>query len=64
MESQELTLSALGLCTHGHHVVSIFHVVGVFTSEKQLRKCASDTVLFREELKQRIRGKTCPGEAP
>ena len=63
MESQELTLSVLGLCTRGPHVVSIFHLVGVFASEKQVGKCASNTVLFREELKPRISGKTCPGEA-
>ena len=31
-----------GLCAHGHQEVNIFHLVGVSTSVKQLRKLASD----------------------
>ena len=36
---------------------------GFFIAAKQLRKCASDTGYFREELKQRIWRKSCPGKA-
>ena len=52
MASQGLTLSVLrlqeagGLCAQGHQVLNIFHLVGVFTSVKQLRKGASDTVIW------------------
>ena len=32
-------------CTHGHQVVNFFRLVGVLASVKQLRKCASGTVI-------------------
>lgn len=43
--SQGLALSVLGpqeACAHSHQEVNIFHLVGVSTSVKQLRKLASD----------------------
>ena len=50
--SQGLTLSVLrhqyvwGLCAHGHQVAGFFHLVGGLASVKQLRKCASGTVIW------------------
>ena len=35
-----------GLCVDGHQVVNIYHLVGILTSVKQLRKCASGTVIW------------------
>ena len=62
MVSQGLTLSVLrlhqacGLCAQGQQEASIFHLVGVLASVKQLRKCSSDVLSrhFREELKQTV----------
>ena len=34
------------LCAHGHQVVNFFHVVGILSSVKQLRKCMSDTIIW------------------
>ena len=73
MVSQGLTLSSLrlqeawGLCAHGHQVVNVFHLVGVLASVKQLRKCASDTViseLQREAKAEDMGGGVCPGKGP
>ena len=49
-------------------VFNIFRLVErerFFTSAKRLRKCVPNIIrYFREELKQRIWGKACPGKAP
>ena len=62
--SQGFTWSVLGLQEAWGYVLTVIKQLtssvwwGVFTSAKQLRKCASNTVTrsFREELKQRVRG--------
>ena len=38
-------LAPVGLGAHSHDVVTIFHLVGVLVSVKQLRNCESDTVI-------------------
>ena len=35
----------LRVCAHGHQIVTVFLLVGVFEAVKQLRKCISDTVI-------------------
>ena len=49
-----------------HQVVNVFHLVLVLASVKQLRKCASDTIIcvLREELKQRIWERGLSWEGP
>ena len=37
----------LRVCAHGHQIVTVFLLVGVFEAVKQLRKCISDTVIQR-----------------
>ena len=50
-----------------HQVANFFHLVVVLASVKQLRKYASDTVIWilqRGNYSRRCRGGVCPGKAP
>lgn len=66
--SQGLTFSVL-TCHRalGHQVVHFFPLVGVLSSVKQLRKCASDTVIYELEIGTKAEGHgggVCPRKAP
>ena len=55
------------LCAHGHQVVNFFHVVGVLSSVKQLRKCTSDTIIWvlqRGATSEATGEGSVPGKAP
>ena len=48
------------LCVLGHRVINIFYLVRGFLICKTTLEITSKTRYFREELKQRIWGRTCP----